>query len=300
MPELIRNAWIGWQDYKEAGKFAVLLMALYLFLFIIKNSVCTDIRKPNLTADDSEKGNNRIRTLYIYTGIIAVLCIFPLTAAVLMLYQTKFYNYEWIWSYVPMTCVLSVGACTVLELVWRKNYKASDRIKALVITMLLAGVLLVSGSINVWSDGQEENTQTQSCESTAALVESIEKMTDNTICLWATQDIMAHAREYSADVTLIYGRNMWDNALNAYSYDTYTKEYEDMYQWMQLMELCGEISVVYGSEDVDYDNCIQNAIDAGVNVIVLPENTMEEALSEIEETAGAQSVIVEGYYVILI
>jgi hypothetical protein len=300
MSELIRNAWTGWQEYKGAGKFAVLLMALYLFLFIKKNTGDGDIR--NTITDKSKTGSDRIRTLYTYTGVMAVLCIFPLTAAVLMLYQTKFYNYEWIWGYVPQTCVLAVGAGGVLGLVWKKRYKTPDRIKAALITMMLAGVLLVSGSINVWNT-EEESTKKQSYDRTAALIENIkdiENMADRTICLWAPEEIMAHAREYSAEITLAYGRNMWDNALNAYSYDTYTKEYEDMYQWMELLELCGEISTIYGSEEVDYDRCVENALEAGVNVIVLPENTTEETLLEIEETTGTQSVVIDGYYVILI
>lgn len=90
MTELLRNAWNGWRAYTDPGKLAALLLVSLVFLWIYYKRVP---RKEFL----------------IYTTMTAVCCIFPVTAAALMLYQTRFYDYEWIWSIVPLTAMVSYG-----------------------------------------------------------------------------------------------------------------------------------------------------------------------------------------------
>ena len=90
MRELLRNAWLGWQNYTDDGKLAALLLAALLFLWLRNKKV-------------SQKG------FLSYAVLMTACCIFPVTAVLLMLYQTKFYDYQWIWSLVPVTPVIAWG-----------------------------------------------------------------------------------------------------------------------------------------------------------------------------------------------
>lgn len=308
MTELIRNAWLGWTSYKSAGKFAALPMAFLLFLAVYQ--ALKPIDAGILFEKGTQQGKRR-KVLFIYTAVIMALCICPVTAAVLMLYQTKFYNYEWIWSYVPVTAVTAAGGCFILTLIWKKRYTAADRLKAGAATLLLAAAVVMCGQ-PVGSETSDDSLETLvQYDKTALVISELKEVTaqknmtdgDNAaeICIWAPQEILEHARQCSADITLIYGRNMWDNALNAYAYDTYPEEYENMYQWMQLVEEYGEIDYEDKTEDfLIYKDTVTDAIMAGVNVIILPQNTSEKTIAEVRACAGVQEIKIQGYAVFVI
>lgn len=311
MLELINNAWLGWRTYTEAGKLAALLLAIFLFLFLYKN-LNTSLIKGDLISGIREK------ILFAYTAVMTLLCICPVTAAVFMLYQTKFYNYEWIWSYVPVTAVIAAGGSSILLLIWKKRYTMKDRLKAAFITVLIACVSVVCGSVGAsmsyqsspaMASGDYESAALARYDRAALLIKEIketyraeyESEADlPAICLWAPEEILAYARQCSADIQLLYGRNMWDNALNAYSYDIYPEEYEEMYEWIELASEYGEIfdEALQGTDKSG--ECVKNALAAGVNVIVLPGNTLEKTREEVAELTGVQAVEIEGYFVYII
>lgn len=311
MPELIKNAWIGWQTYIEAGKLPVILLAVFLFIFIYRNMQDSFLRSELISG-------MKERTLLLYTAVMTGLCICPVTAAALMLYQTKFYNYEWIWSYVPMTAAIAAGVGEILMLIWRKRYTAKDRVRAVTITILIACVAVLCGSVGVTTPHQTAVSSGNSdygsavlvqYDETAFLMAEIEAAYEeaqaseggNTaICLWAPQEILTYARQYSADIQLLYGRNMWDNALNAYTYDTYSEEYVRMYEWMELVSEYGEAGDEAAAEGPESRKCVENAVAAGVNVIVLPGNTLEKTRAEVAELTGAQEAQIRDCFVYII
>lgn len=311
MLELINNAWLGWRTFVEAGKLPALLLAIFLFMFLYPDTG-TAFKKNDLISGTKEK------ILYIYTAAMTLLCICPVTAAALMLYQTKFYNYEWIWSYVPMTAVIAAGGSGILMLVWRKRYTMKDRLRAAAVTVFIACVAVVCGSAGASTsyqtafaseNGGHEPAVLVQYDKAALLLSEIgeayregrgPEAYDTAICLWAPREILAHARQYSADIQLLYGRNMWDNALNAYSYDAYSEEYGRMYEWMELVSEYGEAYDETGQNSIDDGECVKNAIAAGVNVIVLPGNTLEKTRADVAELTGAQAMEIEGYFVYII
>ena len=77
MAELLRNAWQGWFRVTDEGKLMALFMGSLLFLWI---------------GYEREKQKQLLR----YGIMMAICCVLPVTAVILMLYQTKFYDYEWI------------------------------------------------------------------------------------------------------------------------------------------------------------------------------------------------------------
>ncbi len=116
MHELLVNAWSGWLRYTDNGKFAALLLVVLLFLWF--------------------RRGRRNKELLIYTTIAAVLCIFPVSAALLQKYQTLFYDYEWIWSYVPVIIMLAYGITVFLTSRW-ENYQKEVRQKGNSVTRKL-------------------------------------------------------------------------------------------------------------------------------------------------------------------
>ena len=126
MTELFRNAGLGWAGYKGSGKMAALLLAALLFWWL------------------AEKEKKQ-RTLLLYTSVAVVCCILPVTAALLMLYQTKFYDYEWIWSMVPVTAATAYGFTLFLAGHW-KEAKGNWR-RGLPVTLLLLLAVLLCGSL---------------------------------------------------------------------------------------------------------------------------------------------------------
>lgn len=265
--ELLKNAWAGWLAFTDAGKLAALLIAVILFYCFTENKV-------------------KRHVLFIYTTTITALCIFPVSAALLMVYQTKFYDYQWIWTYVPVTALTAFGGTVFLCDFWEDcKRKYSQK---LAVTLGLLAVLLLCGRM-----GNDE-WKTDSVSDQSAVVENllseITKDCEGTVCLWAPQEIVEYARMVRGDVQLFYGRNMWDKALNAYSYDVYPKEKEICYQWMEYAQEWGGLgtTVQFNGETVLLSGveCMENARKLGANVICLPGKMSQEALDAFETELG--------------
>lgn len=310
MQELIKNAWLGWKNYTDSGKLAALFLAALLFLWLWK----------------SGNGKNPSRSKYfqivLYASILAVCCICPITAALLMKYQTQFYDYEWIWSMVPVTLVIALAG----TLMWTEfagnaekkhvvNPKTGKRKmnwwSSVAVTALMFGILYLCGSMQTesWNTGEEA----QKREKTAQVLEMLAENGQNSdICLWAPQEIMEYARALDGQIRLPYGRNMWDKALNAYSYDVYGEAEQILYAWMSYVEETGgtEAAIELPEENhtgaeanekaekrvITASECIQLAHELGVNCILLPGNLPQEALTEIEDDFGVKAERVEEFY----
>lgn len=307
MTELINNAGLGWQDFTDAGKFAALLAASLIFLWM--------------------SGRKKTqRTLLIYTTVGAVCCVFPLTAAGLMLYQTKFYDYQWIWSLVPMTAVIAYGAVCIMDEYW-PGFRLSEWKKGLpVLILLLAVLLLSSGMETLTADG----AQVQKRAAAGNTLKQVQaEMGGEKICLWAPAEILEYARETDASIELLYGRNMWDKWLNAYAYDTYSEEMLSLYEWMEEAALAGrdeaaaveketgtdtevgedksfgankvlglEISNDWSSMKIALEK-VDTALKAGANCILLPESLDESIIKGLEKKLSVRAVSVGGYYLLI-
>lgn len=333
MKELIKNAWLGWLRYTDHGKFAALLFAVLLYFWLKEKITPVKTigaeRGKNVLGQNDDTG----RGLLIYVTVMTIVCVCPVTAAFLMLYQTKFYDYEWIWSLVPMTAVIAWGMADFLAEKW-KNFRKEGMGKSLILTICAAALLFLCGGLGVkaWEESGTGEERDRIASVLSAVTENGRRAD---ICLWAPEEVMEYARAYSGGIRLPYGRNMWDKSLNAYSYDTYDAGRMEMYQWMSLAEENGSFdyvvevsgpSVEEGTEGVgeiaaeaggeaaaaDEDNtqgarkqlsgtlCIQNALAAGVNTVLLPGNMEPEALAAAEEILGVKARQVEGYYLLTI
>lgn len=292
MTELFRNARLGWTNYTGSGKLVVLLLAGLLFLWFGRK-------------------RREGRSFLLYTTVMALCCILPATAVLLMLYQTRFYDYEWIWSLVPVTGMTAYGM-TVFWGEYRAEARAAKWYRDVPVLFLLIMAILLSGDMGsragVW-DAQ----RTEKARAYAVLEELVEEYPAGSICLWGPREILEYAREVDGSLLLPYGRNMWDSSLNAYAYDIYEESTVQMYQWMEWVGETGrpdmeaerleEGAGSFGAQTpgqpertVRLEDSVEHALEIGVNCILISENAGLDVVKRMERVLGVKARLLEGYY----
>jgi len=293
--ELLEKAWAGWIGYITQGKLAALLFAVLLAWWFGKKS-------------------EEHKQLKLYTTVMSVCCVIPVTAALIMTYQTKFYDYEWIWSMVPVTGVIAYGLTAFLAEFCGEGSGRKKSVRGGVAVACLA-VLLLCGSMGA---DKEDSVSVYAerliryglvVDESAIrrevynVVEEIGGLAgEEEVVLWAPLEVLEYAREVDAGIRFPYGRNMWDASLNAYSYDVYDEEIHDMYIWMEYQNFKGDEAwrkeLTGDGEMPSGDSCIQKALELGVNCIVLPKVTEETTVSRVAEALGGEVRQIEEYWVI--
>ena len=303
---LLKTALTGWTDYTQHGKFAALLLVAMLYLGYT-------IRRHNAlyAGAGSRDRNKATMTLWLYTALAVLACICPLSALFLMKYQTAFYSYVWIWAVVPQTALIAWAAAEFLCGLWKKRTLTN-----LMATVILLGIVFLSGNpVSEWTKEQtaqipvmdvtiQQNPETSPWETLASLTEyRLAESGEGSFTLWAPKEIMAAARAYSAEIYPVYGRSIWDASLGSYSFDTYATGQEDLSLWMSHLEATGETEYVRmdestGARTIDFADCLKNAAEKNVGVVLLPGNLPEETLSELQNTAGSKLLPLAGYYLL--
>lgn len=304
MKILLQSALTGWTTYTQQGKFVALLLLATGYL----GFALWEMRKTSPDGGNGEK-ENRV-TCYVYAVLVTVACICPVTALILMKYQTGFYSYVWIWAAVPQTALIAWAATEFLCRLWQKK-EASGYLQKGIATVLFVGILFLSGNpVSEWTAGQttqipgvsDEEMQEQGCTpwETLEILSVYHYSETNTqeFGLWAPKEIMAAARAYSAYIRPVYGRSIWDASLGSYSFDTYATWQEDLYLWMSHLETTGETEYVRVDETdatagskgrtIDFAACLDSAGEAGVDYILLPGSLSEEVQKELQKTAGRE------------
>lgn len=294
MTELLRNAWMGWLDFTSDGKLAALFLAALIYLWL------------------SGKWREHKR-LFWYTVMTALCCILPVTAVALMLYQTRFYDYVWLWSMVPVTVAIAWAAVEMID--WLKGdlqrvyhgrpVQTSQRGETgiwekmfPVAALLLAALVLSGGSAeNTFNSAKERQERKQAWE----VLAEVEERQGGNLYLWAPQEILAYVREFDSSVQLLYGRDMWDASLGAYSYDIYPGELRELYLWMENVDESGLAQVKdeeRGKIILDAPDCVAAALEAGVNCILLPQFLEYQVAEELAQVSGVEFSRAGEYYLL--
>lgn len=275
MAELLKTAWHGWLEFTNVGKLAALLLVSLFLLWIYY--------------EKTEK-----KEFLIYTTIAAACCILPMTAAALMLYQTRIFDYRWIWSIVPLTAMAGFGMTVFLSDILQSCIQRNRMKGILTILLLLAAVLLCGG---LGEKPRNTDAEEQRNRAERILAEVQAQMQDRELFLWAPQEIMQYARAYDGSIRLIYGRNMWDGTLNAYIGSGYSPEIYAMQQWMD--DRCAK-----EEEDIEEKAPVQEffetAVTAGVNCILLPADTRTEMLEQFEALTHTEAETVDHFYLFIL
>jgi len=288
MMELLKNAWKGWLDFMGAGKMSA--------LFLLGLLVCAYL---GLGEDRSK------RELFRYSGVMAALCICPFTAVLFMLYQTKFYDYEWIWSLVPMAGVIACCEVLFLEWFWRREQGRGVRVLCMLAALLALNLFSSSMGNEKWrvEDLGPEREKVRAVVS--------EMMRDEEeIVLWAPEEIVRFARGLDGNIKLLYGRNLWQEHLNAYSYDTYPQEVWKLFAWMEMAGRYGRVTVpmdldfvseergLYAGSTLDGRDCVETALRLGADHILVPGKLRMEEITELAESLSLRCDKLGEYYLL--
>jgi hypothetical protein len=264
----LRDAWTGWLQFTDSGKLAALFAAAAAYLLLAKKV----------------KGAQKLLTLYASGA--ALLCVVPVTAMVLMLYQTRFYDYQWIWSIVPLTAVTALGGTVLLTEQWKCGCGWKGVLHNAALAALLAGVLVLGGGLG---EGSVDAAQVQQERAGAeAVLDEVQAACGEDFCLWAPKEILEYVRAEYGTIRLLYGRNMWDEALNAYSYDTYPEEICELYLWMEGLPREDGTLVEKSAEE-----CVREAAALGADCILLPETAVDA-----ETAKNMNFTKLDGYYLL--
>lgn len=292
----MRDAWEGWLKWNTQGKLMALFLAALLLLWFGSRKV----------------RRGAARKLLVYASVLTGFGICPVTAALLMRYQTRFYDYVWIWSLVPITIMTAYGGVVfytmLAESVRGKVPPASYRAKIRMAAVLLFVATVVLLGSNPGSAAWDVDAARQEKVQAQRVISILEEGTSaEQICLWAPREILEYARALDGNIRLIYGRNMWDKALGAYSYDIYSYKQELLYLWMEqtagkeVPESTVSEEAVAKLDDADGITCISLARELGADTILLPGQMPAEELAGIKEYFGQQitdTKELEGYYLL--
>lgn len=286
MTELLKAALHGWGQFISDGKVAILLVAALLFLRAYYDKL-------------------KSKELWIYSTFAAVCCMIPVTAAVLMLYQTKVYSYYWVWSVVPMTAVVGYAVTVLLtEYLPEQGPKGKSRIVP--VTLMLLAIFLLSGSLDTAELANKEyrnrkpgvmtEQEETAAEDTARVLAEVKKrFADDRIVLWAPREIMEYAREYDSGVMLLYGRNIWDASLDILVDDVYPPEIYELQNWMDRAESGDDPKTCMTGPEV-VRGYLTVAAANGVNCILLGEDTEADTVKLLENMWDTKAERLEGLY----
>ncbi|MDR0949842.1 MAG: hypothetical protein LBM69_10055, partial [Lachnospiraceae bacterium] len=247
----LSEAWNGWIQYTQDGKYAALLLGSLFYLWYIRKTL----------------GRNEV-VLLRYAVLTTMIALCPITAVLLWMYQTPFYPYVWIFSLAPMTAIL---AATGVKL-YTPLLTGKDKIpqKLTFVAFGIALVVLCGTAGRSMTEGAKTDLLDIRAEETLLVLDEFQKEGNTqTICLLAPKEIMGWARILDASVTVPYGRNIWIPQLNGYSYDQYDEDTYTLFEWVESLADADQWS------DEAAKQALEVAIEKGVNRIVLPDYLQE-------------------------
>lgn len=225
-------------------------------------------------------GERKERRFWCYSLAVLLALFFPPSVWLLLKYQTGFYSYGHLWTLLPMIGMTSYGAVVLVDMALnRHRQKMTARHfkyhKMGLIAIFGLVVLLAGGGTPAHADAGKAENSMKMPEMQKEVLEWIYRNTEEP-CIYAPQEVLEYGRAYSGDIRLLYGRNMWEPSLNAYTYDKYPEELVYLYAWMERQlagteeEYLGELGFI-----------VETARQYGCNVLVL--EVQQEEVSEWEE-----------------
>ncbi len=262
MLELLNNAIQGWNFINGQGKLTALLFLVLLFLGIMKYA-----------------GEQQV--LYWYTLGVTAICVIPVTASFCMVYQTRFYDYQWIWTYVPMTMMVSYGGVCFLR--YCMGNASFTKVHKGVILLTVIALLCFCSNMGNQNGGIRNGIS--EWKETKTVLDKLAPAGGQE-CLWGPRELMESARAVRGDMKLLYGKNMWDKSLNAYSYDTYSEKLEMCFGWMSYLDGSRDNKAL--GQEIQWDDnqvimgCVEEAKRCGVTILCIPAGISSQVLNCLE------------------
>ena len=292
MAALIGIAYDGFKNFISYGKYPGIFMtvAVVVFLLLQMGRLNPSAYYPSLQ-------------ILLYGLITELICVVPVTAVLLLLYQTRFYGPEWIFAQVPVTAGIAAGGTLVVDILLKWGRESRKQFSAYLAVFAMFMVLLAGGGMNAVSAGGleilgnlapsgnaiDKTGLTKTVREYAVTEEILEYLhADGDTVLYAPSEIMRYARSVSGEIGLLYGRDMFDPATGAYAFDEYDEELTVIYDWMRRAENTTDIRILSSADEAPAE-ALSAAVKRGANLVILPGN-MSETIE-----AAAQGVLgVEG------
>lgn len=231
---------------------------------------------------------------------MGLLILFPLTGMVLQIYQTRFYDYPWIWSCVPLTAMVAWGIVTILIDQTEEHEKADLKkkwsLKNGILFLAAVAILYMCGNRGLLQKADEAILEDeQAAAEILTYLEEKDLIDDHVI--WAKAGVMQYMRSHSGQIVLYYGRDMWDAKSGAYDYEEYSEEEIACYDWMEIMSSAHNMYLIEIGQETEEllealasDKMIKNAHEQGVNMIILPTEMTIRVDGHMQAVAKAGNV----------
>lgn len=247
---LIKDALLGISEYFTVNKLLVVCLGILLYEIFLHGRLS--------------------RFVQYALGALLVVMV-PVTAVILLFYQSAIYEYGFIWSLVPVTAVCAYAGVRFL---WDMIPQMEQQGKG----KYVAGILAVAGVLFLLGNqGRMQRVTLEEAEERSSYSQVAEHLSEETI-LWGPRELMQWIRRRNGDVKLVYGLDMWDARAAAYDGDPYEPALINAYEWMRSLEefayqveITTEAVVPVPEELVEGIVGAFDAVEAdGGNVIVLP------------------------------
>lgn len=197
---------IGYENFIQNGQYLMLYMTALLFLWLLGEA----------------RGKRFIQSSFVL--LLLLLC--PVTAGLLFRYQTNFYSSSHLWILLPMTAVIAYGLTIALE---KMEAAGIGKRRS---TILLAVLLFLCGTLTPARAVTEETANGKRLPREVGEVLGLLALSEEETWIMAPDEIAQWARSYSGKILLPYGRNLWEPALSAYTYDEYTGDELELHEWI--------------------------------------------------------------------
>lgn len=280
----------GMETYFAHDKMVVILIAGLLILWL----------------GEKKASNPECNRLLIYSAFMSCLLLVPLTAVFAVIYQSAYYDYEWVWSMVPVAAVVAYSGVRLYE---KKEKERHGKVFWWLCVLLLVFFCGNQGRLQMATTEEQENSV-----SAEKILIVLENATDiDRPVLWGASHIMQEVRQKTGDILLVYGKDMWDPKAGAYDYEAYSEELTQAYEWMVTLSILEAESAGTGTTELydKYQICeklpqvLATIAEVGGNVYVFPRTAVDE-LEEmiIQELAkygnNIQKEYVEQYVIFLL
>lgn len=224
MSNLLNSMKAGYTGFVEDGQFLMLFMAALLLLWIIEDSSKKELRTFGLT--------------------ILLVLLFPITAKILIIYQTAFYDYEDLWQILPVTAILAYGlmiAFFKMTAALTREYgrwksatpKRKEHVYEVVTVLILTSILFLCGTLSPAKEVTAKAENAERIPKTVVNVLDVVKTEEGLEeYILSPDEIMTWARIYSSDILLPYGRDFIEPELSAYTYDIYNEDTKELHDWV--------------------------------------------------------------------
>lgn len=248
------------------GQYLMLFMAALLFILLTE-------------------GQNK-KEFVRFSLAMLLLLIFPPTAMLFVRYQTAFYGHQNIWRLLPLTAVLAYG----LVLAETKMLSSMTAVigpqklvrgrkkewlyEVFVLTVLTV-LLFLCGTLSLGRAVTDERTRMDGLPEEAAILAFLDIPKDDFVYLLAPDEISSWARVYSGNLLLPYGRDLYEQELTAFLYDTYDVEMQQLHDWINGKPMQAEDEEEAIRQQAEFLNyCAQ----AGYRYLIFSYERYDEAL----------------------